>query len=133
MANSRIRLFTALGAMAVVTVGVAHAQSPKTVLDGVYTDAQASRGQAAYAQHCESCHGPTLDGGGQARPLHTTLFLEVWREDYLSSLFQYMQTRMPPGDLAGTLTEAQYTDILAYILQFNKYPAGGKRTDPGDD
>ena len=34
------------------------AQAPRTVQDGVYSDAQASRGQALYAQRCAGCHGP---------------------------------------------------------------------------
>src|SRR5207244_1772529 len=36
----------------------AHAQSPapgKTVLDGVFSETQAKRGQAAYAAHCSVC------------------------------------------------------------------------------
>ena len=44
------------------------AQAPRTVQDGVFSDAQATRGQALYAQRCAGCHGPTL-GGAQAPPL----------------------------------------------------------------
>jgi mono/diheme cytochrome c family protein len=104
--------------------GALSAQTPKTALDGVYTEAQAARGQTAYERSCSRCHGAELDGGGQARPLHTDLFLNVWREDYLSSLFQYMQTRMPPGSAENSLPEGDYIDILAYVLQVNKLPPG---------
>jgi mono/diheme cytochrome c family protein len=41
----------------------------KTTLDGVYTDAQASRGQKIYTESCSSCHGDDLSGGGQAPAL----------------------------------------------------------------
>jgi mono/diheme cytochrome c family protein len=105
-------------------IGVLSGETSKTVLDGVYTEAQAARGQTAYERSCGRCHGAELDGGGQARPLHTNLFLDVWREDYLSSLFQYMQTRMPPGSAENSLPEGDYVDILAYVLQVNKLPPG---------
>lgn len=124
MANEFGSLVSSLATALLITVPSLAADAPHTVLDGVYTAAQASRGQTAYDHSCSPCHGPTLDGGGQARPLHTTLFLDVWREDYLLSLFQYIQTRMPPGKLAGTLPERDYIDILAYVLQANQFPAG---------
>ena len=41
---------------------------PPTVQDGVYSDAQATRGQTLYTQRCAGCHGPKLEGA-QAPPL----------------------------------------------------------------
>jgi S-disulfanyl-L-cysteine oxidoreductase SoxD len=122
--NNFSSLLISLATVVLITVPALAGDPPHTVLDGVYTAAQASRGQAVYDRSCSGCHGPNLDGGGQARPLHTTLFLDVWREDYLLSLFQYMQTRMPPGKAAGTLPEHDYIDILAFVLQVNQFPAG---------
>ena len=122
--RNKLGYFLLVFVLGIATGWRLQAASPQTVLDGVYTAAQATRGQAAYERSCSSCHGPNLDGGGQARPLHTTLFLDVWREDYLLSLFQYMETRMPPGKLAGSLPEHDYVDILAYVLQVNQFPAG---------
>ena len=99
---------------ALAAAGILRAQSadPKSTLGGVYTEAQAARGKDAYARNCARCHNPNLDGGGNAPALRSSTFLEVWREDYLSSLFQYIQTRMPPGKLAGTLPESDYVDIV---------------------
>jgi mono/diheme cytochrome c family protein len=117
-----------LAALAMATAGVSRAQSerpaPPTVLDGVYTEAQAARGQIDYGRNCARCHGPNLDGGGTAPPLRSATFLDVWREDYLVSLFQHIQTRMPPGSAAGSLPEDQYIDIVAHILAINGFPAG---------
>ncbi len=122
--TNRLSCF-AIGLLAACGVAALLAgETSKTVLDGVYTEAQAARGQGAYDRSCSRCHGAELDGGGQARPLHTNLFLDVWREDYLSSLFQYMQTRMPPGSAENSLPESDYVDILAYVLQVNKLPPG---------
>jgi hypothetical protein len=36
---------------------------------------------------------------------------------------------MPPGG-AGSLSDREYLDVVAYILQFNKYPAGAQELTP---
>jgi mono/diheme cytochrome c family protein len=117
-----------LAALAIATGGVSRPQSskttPATVLDGVYTEAQAARGQIDFGRNCARCHGPNLDGGGTAPPLRSVAFLDAWREDYLNSLFQHIRTRMPPGSAAGSLPEDQYIDIVAHILAVNEFPAG---------
>ena len=40
----------------------------KTTLDGMYTAAQAARGETIYKDSCVGCHGDDLSGGGQAPP-----------------------------------------------------------------
>ena len=133
MANKRAHFLTALATVAIAGGSVLHAQSDKTVLDGVYTAAQAARGQAAYGGNCARCHSPNLDGGGTAPALHSSTFLDVWREDYLSSVFQYIQTRMPPpGKATGILPEKDYVDIVAYILSVNQLPAGQRELTRAD-
>ena len=86
MSYARGVLLTALAALAFITLlitspsvgaqagaqgggragGQAAAQAPaqptRTVQDGVFSDAQATRGQALYAQRCAGCHGPALEG-----------------------------------------------------------------------
>src|SRR5687767_13315878 len=96
---------------------------PRTVLDGVYTSAQAERGVAAYTEHCSRCHRDNLRGNPEALGLTGTRFVEAWREDSLFSLFDHMATRMPREPLRRLPTPV-YLDILAFILQFNGYPAG---------
>jgi len=96
------------------------AQVPTTVLDGVYTAAQAARGEAAYSTYCVGCH-EGLDADGPQ--LMGTVFLDRWREDKLESLFTFIKTRMP-GNLPGSLDLRAYADITAYILQTNGLPAG---------
>ncbi|HEY7391215.1 MAG TPA: cytochrome c [Bryobacteraceae bacterium] len=94
----------------------------KTVLDGVFTEAQAKRGEAAYAMNCAGCHGEDLSGRAMG-PLRGDRFLDRWREDGLDILFTHIRTRMP-ANAAGSLSEAAYLDILAYVLQVNGYPTG---------
>lgn len=94
----------------------------KTVLDGVFTPAQAERGKEPYEFHCSSCHRKDLQGM-DGPPLEGQLFIDAWREDKLHSLFTYIQTKMPPRG-AGTLSDETYLDILAYILAANTFPSG---------
>jgi mono/diheme cytochrome c family protein len=96
--------------------------TPKTVLDGVFTPAQAERGREPYEFHCSSCHRKDLQGM-DGPPLIGQVFIDGWREDGLSSLFTYIQTKMPPR-AAATLPDDTYLDILAYILAENTFPAG---------
>src|SRR5436309_16141238 len=104
-----------------VQTGAAH----KTVWDGVYTDAQASGGQALYTQYCARCHSTNLGGGADqgAPPLKGDKFMENWREDSLDSLFTKIRTTMPRRD-PKSLSDAETLDLIAYILQSNEFPAG---------
>src|SRR5262245_9418486 len=100
------------------------AQAPRTVQDGVYSDAQASRGQALYAQRCAGCHGPTLTGA-QAPPLSGEPFLRKFRMEPLSALFIKIRYTMPPGAAeTAQLTPAQGADLVAHLLKTNGFPAG---------
>jgi S-disulfanyl-L-cysteine oxidoreductase SoxD len=120
------RIFTIIvftGRLATVAAAQEHAH-PNTVLDGVFTAAQAERGREAYALHCSSCHQNDLQGGA-GPALQGLQFIDNWREDSLQSLFTFIQTRMPLR-ARGTLVEETYLDILTYILSMNSFPAGSK-------
>ena len=111
----------------------AFAQEPAphktTILDGVFTGAQAERGKEAYGLHCSSCHYGDLRGtNGPA--LKGQPFIDNWREDSSRSLFTFMRESMP-RNAPASLSDQTYLDILAYILSVNMYPAGSNelRTD----
>jgi mono/diheme cytochrome c family protein len=109
--------------LAVVT---ARAQAPATVLDGVYTHAQAGRGEAVYATRCSGCHeGQDADGP----ELTGKAFLDRWREDTLEPLFTFIKTSMP-GNFPGSLDERAYADVVAFILEANNLPAGTRELRP---
>jgi S-disulfanyl-L-cysteine oxidoreductase SoxD len=100
----------------------------RTVLDGVYTEAQAERGKAVYDRTCSGCHGESLMGG-LGFPLRGDAFLNRWREDKLDAPFIHMKTMpmnedLEPATPSTQLRDETYVDILAYILQVNTYPAG---------
>jgi mono/diheme cytochrome c family protein len=98
----------------------------RTVLEGVYTPAQATRGEAAYRTHCVSCH----EGNEPDGPLLTgTDFVDRWREDRLSSLLTHIRTEMP-GNQPGSLSENLYVDIVAFLLEANGLPGGSSELSP---
>ena len=112
-------------AVAAQSQGVAESRSPSkhTVWDGVYTDAQACRGEKVADTTCIGCHGPNLDGGDSGPRLVGSAFLENWSTQPVSELFEWIREAMPP-DAPGTLSKDDTAAVVAYILKLNKMPAG---------
>jgi len=110
-----------------------HAQQPdkgsRSVWDGAYTKEQAKRGEALYAQHCSSCHGPDLLGNDEAAPLTGSAFLSNWDGLSVGDLTERVRISMPPNNL-GKLSRQQIADILSYVLDVNSFPAGKTELDP---
>jgi mono/diheme cytochrome c family protein len=121
-----MRKYLILVTLASSWLATALAQAPATVLDGVYTSAQADRGNVAYQRYCIGCHeGQDADGP----ELAGKVFMDRWREDTLSPLFTFIKTSMP-GNVPGSLDEATVADLMAYILHENAFPAGDKDLTP---
>jgi hypothetical protein len=93
------------------------------VIDGVYSSAQARRGQEQFEQHCASCHRRDLEGFS-GPPLKGDRFLDQWREFPFKVLFDVMQSQMPRDNPNG-LASGTYLDLAAYILEANGLPSGG--------
>ncbi|HEX4105215.1 MAG TPA: c-type cytochrome [Rhizomicrobium sp.] len=106
----------------------AFAQSATTTLSGVYTEAQATRGQEQYVTNCAPCHGATAQGNGEAPALTGAEFTADWIGLTLGDLFDRIRTTMPQ-DQPGKLSRDQYADVVAFILKINGYPAGQKDLD----
>ncbi len=129
MAQIRAALGAVLAVWAIIFLFAAAvatgAQAARTLQDGVFTDAQANRGQALYTQRCAGCHGPDLTGGAQAPPLDGPVFRFKWRQEPLSALFIKIRYTMPPNapDTAK-LTPEQGADLVAHILKTNLFPSG---------
>ena len=112
----------ATGALLAAGSGSTRAQAPRTVQDGVYTDAQAARGQALYVKQCASCHGDTLKGA-QAPPLLGDAFVAAWQTMPLGDLVSKVRNTMP-ADAPGQLTPPQSADIVAHLLKTGGFPTG---------
>lgn len=99
------------------------AQASRSVWDGVYTEEQASRGEALSGRECASCHGAVLTGGEEAPALVGDAFLSNWNGLTVGDLFERVRVSMPP-DNPGRLSRQQIVDILAHVLRINQFPAG---------
>lgn len=96
--------------------------APEQALPALYSQAQAGRGTTLYRDTCASCHGETL-GGNLAPPLAGEAFTQGWSGRPLPELVEKIQKTMPENE-PGRLTQQEATDLVAFLLQENKFPAG---------
>jgi mono/diheme cytochrome c family protein len=110
-----------------VPCAVARAQhapaTPAPTPRGLYTEAQAARGEATYRANCTSCHATSAYTGDA--------FVQAWDTRTAFDLFELIRTTMPI-DNPGRLSREQYADIVAYMFKLNRLPAGD-RPLPADD
>jgi mono/diheme cytochrome c family protein len=90
--------------------------------------AQVAHGKSLYGSACAKCHGANMQGitapalSGAAFAPATGSHLTI------GGIYTYMSTNMP-ADRPGKLKDADYADIMAYLLSANGYaPGGGKLT-----
>jgi mono/diheme cytochrome c family protein len=100
--------------------------------DGIYTADQAHRGETLYKAQCTACHGDALDGVGPYPPLSGDDFLTKYEGQPALNVYNIVQKLMP-ATAPGSLTRPQAADLLAYILSFNKFPAGTKDFPTDED
>jgi mono/diheme cytochrome c family protein len=98
----------------------AAAQSERSVWDGVYTEEQATRGQATFGAICAACH----DVADFSNPS----FLQGWEASTVLDLFQLVQKTMPM-DNPGSLRPQDYADVISYVFRANRIPAGKDELD----
>jgi mono/diheme cytochrome c family protein len=100
-----------------------------SIWDGVYTEAQARRGESLYPGPCGKCHGVRLDGAPEdpdmfsTKPIAGRKFLRDWDGRTLGVLFEYLRTTMPSNN-PGFLSDREYTDLIAFMLLRSGAPAG---------
>ena len=128
IASSRRR--GAMGALLACLSVLRGAGATEGSADGLYSDAQAARGESVYQQYCAVCHGPSLQGN-PAAPLTGPAFRARWEDGRhtLDDLFFIVRSLMP-NNAPGSLSKAQYADVVAYILKVNGYPAGDAELIP---
>jgi mono/diheme cytochrome c family protein len=96
---------------------VASAQE-RSLTDGVFTEAQAKSGAMVYDANCKSCHDMKF--------YENTL--KSWNSQPLIYLWETIMGTMP-ADNPGSMMFEEYTDVLAYILSENGFPAGDAPLD----
>jgi mono/diheme cytochrome c family protein len=101
-------------------------QKPRTVWDGVYTEAQATRATGVFGASCAGCHTLTPDGN---RPLSGEEFWQSNTQKSVTELLGYVSKNMPNGN-GGSLSPESYNDLVALILKSNGFPAGQVELTP---
>jgi mono/diheme cytochrome c family protein len=123
--HSRWRcLRVALAAFGIGSGGCASATPPRettaastSAAVGLYTVAQADRGQVVFGNVCAVCHGT-----GEFRG---PMFELTWMAEPIGDLFQHISTAMPQDD-PGSLSPREYAAVVAYLLRLNGRPAGDR-------
>jgi mono/diheme cytochrome c family protein len=88
------------------------AVSPESI--GLYTSAQASRGEQQFKQACSTCHSIDEQAGSlKAR----------WGSGTLADLFKVITTTMPQNN-PGNLSLEDYASILALYLRQSGHKPG---------
>ena len=113
--NRFVASCAAVSAAVLVTAAV-QAQTPqKTTNSGVYTAAQAGRGQTVFEAKCTACHDTArFTGEG---------FIDPWAGKPLKDLWDIASGTMPE-DNPGSLKPQEYGDVIAYFLSLNAFPTG---------
>lgn len=121
-----------VGVLAVVVscAVVASAQTEARIWTGVFTDEQADRGKADFAQSCTRCHGQDL-AGLTAPSLNGNRFVAAWENENLYKLFVKVRDTMPPN-FGTILTDEAKLDVVTFILRTNGFPTGSQelKVDP---
>lgn len=112
----------ALLTLAFLIVPLLAFQSPQP---GLYSAAQAKRGQRIYTEECSKCHNENLGGGDGSPELAGKDFRAKWNGKPAGLLFELIRKTMPTDD-PGHLSTIQTADVTAYILSVNEFPAGPK-------
>lgn len=96
--------------------------APAAAQNGIYTAAQAARGEKLFTSMCLECHG--------RKDMSSEDFRLKWNGRTAHDLFNRISTTMPEND-PGALTTNEYLDVVAYLLKLNGMPEGRVALPPG--
>jgi hypothetical protein len=97
----------------------------RSIWSGVYTTAQAVRGEANFEQfHCGYCHRADLEGDPSegVSPLKGDHFMVNWDGQSLADFVRRIHVN--PSDQSSDMDIVTATDITAYVLARNNVPPG---------
>ena len=124
---------TVLGMTALAGWVIQAACAPGTVGSAPGTEAPALSeqdvvaGEALYQTRCASCHLASLRGSGEAPALVGQEFVSAWGAQRVVDLLELTAASMPLTS-PGSLSDDEYTAVLAFILRENGFDAGGPAT-----
>jgi hypothetical protein len=92
-----------------------------TTMSGVYSPAQAGRGEETFMGICVGCHPVATYTGAN--------FDKSWGGKPLSDLYDWISNKMPKND-PGSLSPPESAQVMAYLLKMNSIPAGKSELPP---
>ncbi len=95
----------------------------KTAWDGVFTEAQAQRGQQVYQRACAVCHLDTLQGDAVSPTLLGPSFVGRFAGQTTPEMIQNLRASMPQN-APDSLGDRAYVDLVAYLLKANGAKSG---------
>lgn len=104
-----------LAALVVFPALLAAQSAERSTRAGVYSQAQAKRGERIYAARCLACH--------QTEQFAVPTFMQSWKGQTAEALYDSIRRTMPTDNPAG-LKPQEYADIVAYLFKMNRLPSG---------
>lgn len=105
-----------------ISLGTTSVAQQRNISKGVYTEAQAILGKEDYDTNCKTCH---------AMKFYRDIWF-AWEERPLMNFWYILVSEMP-SDNPGSLSNDEYTNIVAYILSDLGFPAGDAPLDPSNE
>ncbi len=103
-------------------IAMTNQPSPGGAAPALYTKAQAAIGLGKFIGNCAMCHGAHLEG--RSGPSLKGPNWASEKADYTVGEVFTMVSQQMPATAPGSLENADYVNIMAYLLQQNGYPAG---------
>ena len=103
-------------------------ESSISIFDGVFTEAQVERGKVTYEDQCATCHGYDLVSQAGAPHMVMPSFRYGWHGRTIAQKLEQIRTTMPQG-FPESMSDQEYLEVIAYILDFNGYPTGDRELD----
>jgi mono/diheme cytochrome c family protein len=88
-------------------------------------EGQVASGASLYAEWCSMCHGVSGEGA-EGPPVAAPRSIATFRT--AGRLFEFLSTSMP-ADFPGLLTDAEYYDLVALLLDWNGLNGDGLAVD----
>ena len=107
---------SAIVAGVVLVAGLAAQDGQRTVRDGVFSAAQAARGERLFESICVNCHE-------MAEFTAAGAYLDDVESEPLWETFDFVSSEMPEDD-PGSLEPEEYAAVLAYIFSVYGLPSG---------
>lgn len=107
-----------------------HASAQSTVpsaggaLPALYTKAQATQGKQIFLTKCVACHGTNLQGTAAPSVAGNDFLTTAKNDGWTVAVIRYLVFHVMPLNAPATLSPHDASNVMAFLLASNCYPAG---------